>query len=310
MPFRDRPGLRQPVRRSQAAPSHTVPRRSGRSCEALVERGHEIALHGIDAWCNTERGGAELATVRDASGTDVCGVRMHWLYFDRSSFGKLDAAGFDYDATWGYNETIGFRAGTSQVFSPLGSDHLLELPLQIQDTSLLFPGRMHCREDEAVTLGKQIIDTVCETGGVATISWHERSLSPERLWDEVYRELLAILRARGASVRPAREVVSWFRLRRGIDLEGVDLTSESVLRLPDRRWRRRAPRANPPPRRRDGKRILPHGSGGGGRRPRCSCPRAIGAELSDGSRLRDRLYRVQRRHSCAACRGGARTARR
>ena len=232
VPFRDRPGL-SPTGATVAG--RAVPYGAAeieQELQALVERGHEIALHGIDAWCNTERGVAELATVRDASGTDVCGVRMHWLYFDRCSFDKLDAAGFDYDATWGYNDTIGFRAGTSQVFSPLGANHLLELPLQIQDTSLLFPGRMHCREHEAVTLGKQIIDTICETGGVATISWHERSLSPERLWDEVYRELLALLRARGASVRPAREVVSWFRLRRGIDLEGVDLTSESVLRLP------------------------------------------------------------------------------
>ena len=232
VPFRDRPG-RSPSGATIA--TRAVPYGAAeiaRDLHALGARGHEVALHGIDAWCDTELAVAELAAVRDASGTDVRGVRMHWLYLDGSSFGKLDAAGFDYDATWGYNDTIGFRAGTSQVFSPLGAEHLLELPMQIQDTSLLFPGRMHCREDEAVALGTQIIDTVCETGGVATISWHERSLSPERLWDDVYRELLAALRARGASVRPAREVVSWFRLRRQVDLEGVDLTTESVSRLP------------------------------------------------------------------------------
>ena len=40
----------------------------------------------------------------------------------------------------GYNETVGFRAGTSQVFAPIGTKHLLELPLHIQDTSLLYPG--------------------------------------------------------------------------------------------------------------------------------------------------------------------------
>ena len=91
---------------------------------------------------------------------------------------------------------------------------------------------MHCREREAVAISEKIIDTVRRNGGVATISWHERSLSPERLWDGVYREVLAILRSRGASVRPAREIVSWFRLRRSIDLEGAQLTSESVSSLP------------------------------------------------------------------------------
>jgi hypothetical protein len=232
VPFRDRPGV-SPTGATVAG--RAVPYGAAEiepEIRALAERGHEIALHGIDAWRSTEQGVAELATVRKASGADVGGVRMHWLYFDRSSFDELDAAGFDYDATWGYNDTVGFRAGTSQVFSPLGVEHLLELPLQIQDTSLLYPGRMHCREPEAAALSKQIVDTVCRTGGVATISWHERSLSPERLWGGVYRELLSILRARGASVRPAREVVSWFRLRRGIDLEGVDLTSESVSGIP------------------------------------------------------------------------------
>ena len=232
VPFRDRPGL-SPTGVTVAG--RAVPYGAaeiGPELRGLAERGHEIALHGIDAWRDVEQGVAELATVRQASGTNAGGVRMHWLYFDRSSSKKLDAAGFDYDATLGYNDTVGFRAGTSQVFSPLGVEHLLELPLQIQDTSLLYPGRMHCREPEAVALSKQIVDTVCQSGGVATISWHERSLSPERLWGGVYRELLSILRARGASVLPAREVVSWFRLRRGIDLEGVDLRSESVSSLP------------------------------------------------------------------------------
>lgn len=232
VPFRDRPGAGPD---DHVAAGRAVPYGAAEitpELHALASRGHEIAVHGIDAWRSTEQGVAELATVREAVGAAVGGVRMHWLYFDRASFAKLDAAAFDYDATWGYNETIGFRAGTSQVFAPIGTKHLLELPLHIQDTSLLYPGRMHCGERQAVALSARIIDAVCHHGGVATISWHERSLSPERLWDEPYRRLLAILRSRGASVRPAREVVAWFRLRRGVDLEGVDLTADSVESLP------------------------------------------------------------------------------
>ena len=40
-----------------------------------------------------------------------------------------------------------------------------------------------------------------EHGGVATISWHERSLSPERLWDDVYARVRGLLRGARADVR-------------------------------------------------------------------------------------------------------------
>lgn len=201
----------------------------------LAARGHEIAVHGIDAWCDSDLAREELETVRAACGTGVVGVRMHWLYSDPSSPGKLESAGFDYDATAGYNETVGFRAGTAQVFGPLGTERLLELPLVIQDTSLLYPSRMHCREGEALEIARAVVDRVRDTGGVATISWHERSLSPERLWGRVYDGVLAHLRARNASVRTAREVVAWFRARRGIDLEGAHLAPASIqeIAIPD-----------------------------------------------------------------------------
>lgn len=231
VPFRGRPG-RAPqggvtqARGVQYGASEIAPQ-----LRDLAARGHEIALHGIDAWWDSDLGREELATLRAASGTDVLGVRMHWLYFDNGSAAKLDAAGFEYDATVGYNETVGFRAGTAQVFSPPGAERLLELPLVIQDTSLLYPSRMHCEDAEAVAISQAVIDIVRNTGGVATISWHERSLSPERLWGRVYDGVLAHLRACEASVWPARDVVAWFRARRSVDLEGVPLSAPSIANL-------------------------------------------------------------------------------
>ena len=197
----------------------------------LAERGHEIALHGIDAWCDPDLARQESAAIRAASGSPVVGVRMHWLYYDGASPLKLEAAGLAYDASLGYNETVGFRAGTAQVFAPPGTEHLLELPLLIQDTSLLYPARMHCRESEAVAIAERLLNTVCEVGGAATISWHERSLSPERLWDQVYAELRNHLHATRAAVRPAHQVVDWFRTRRGVDLEGAELSPESITEI-------------------------------------------------------------------------------
>jgi hypothetical protein len=148
---------------------------------------------------------------------------MYWLYLAPDSLAKLDQAGFAYDSTSGYNDAVGFRAGTTQAFRPLGAERLLELPLHIQDTALLYPRRMHCRPRDATGICRALIGQTRRLGGVLTVSWHERSLVPERQWDVVYRALLDDLQRAGALIRPAGEVVAWFRLRRAVDLEGIDV---------------------------------------------------------------------------------------
>ena len=197
--------------------------------DGLRARGCEVAVHGIDAWNDVTRGRAERGAVASVAGADALGVRMHWLYFDEGSPAKLDDAGYEYDATVGYNDAVGFRAGTTQAYRPLGCERLLELPLHVQDTALLYPRRMHLREREALALCRDLADRTRQLGGVLTISWHERSLVPERQWDGVYRELLAMLRQRGAGVMTAGEAVAWFRLRRSVDLEGADMNDAASL---------------------------------------------------------------------------------
>lgn len=231
IPFADRPG------RGLAGPSD--PRRSVRYAAReirpwlpkLRSLGFEVAVHGIDAWSDRAASADELREVAELTGQAGLGVRMHWLYLDAGSFTTLEHAGFRYDATVGYNDAVGFRAGTTQVFRPLSVESLLELPLHIQDTALFFPGRMNCAEPEALGLCEQILDWTQRLGGVSTLSWHERSLVPERQWDGAYRWLLAQLRRRGAYVAPARDVVSWFSTRRSADLEGAGIDADHLRAL-------------------------------------------------------------------------------
>ncbi len=234
IPFRDRPG------RGLDGPSD--PRRSVKYgaketrpwLSKLRSLNFEVGVHGIDAWDDLAAATNELGEVAKLTGEAELGVRMHWLYFNPSSFSTLDRAGFVYDASIGYNDAVGFRAGTTQVFRPLLAERLLELPLHIQDTALLFPGRMGCTEQEALDLCTPILDWTQRLGGVITLSWHERSLVPERQWDGVYRRLLAQLRQRGAYVGSAREVVSWFTARRSVDLQGAEIQADCLQALADR----------------------------------------------------------------------------
>jgi hypothetical protein len=87
---------------------------------------------------------------------------------------------------------------------------------------------MNCTEPEARDLCQRILDWTQGLGGVSTLSWHERSLVPERQWDGVYQWLLAQLRQRGAYVGSARDVVSWFSARRCVDLQGAEIEADRL----------------------------------------------------------------------------------
>ena len=104
--------------------------------QKVISSGCEVGLHGIDTWVDSTKGREERDRVTQTLGTTVTGVRMHWLFFDEKSPAALEQAGFSYDSTVGYNETVGYRAGTAQVYRPLGATNLFELPLHIMDTAL------------------------------------------------------------------------------------------------------------------------------------------------------------------------------
>jgi hypothetical protein len=184
--------------------------------KSLRALGFEIGLHGIDAWHNVENAKRELKRIVEVTGQDRIGIRMHWLFFDRDSPSILEQAGFDYDSTCGYNESIGFKNGTSQPFRPQGATRLLELPMVIQDTALFYPRRLKLNEIQAWDICKIALDNAVKAGGVITLSWHTRSLSPERLWGEFYKKLLDELRNRKAWFGTASQVVDWFRQRRSV----------------------------------------------------------------------------------------------
>jgi len=154
---------------------------------------------------------------------------MHWLYFGEQSQGILDKAGADYDSTVGFNETVGYRAGTGQVYKPLDAARLLELPLHVMDTALFYPGHMHLKAQEARKRVGAIIDHALHFGGVVTVNWHDRSIAPERLWGDFYLQLIDELKEKGAWVATASEAVAWFRKRRSVTFENDSLKTNAAI---------------------------------------------------------------------------------
>ena len=197
----------------------------------LTVGGWEVGVHGIDNWTDK----ASANTERMALPTDArvrVGTRVHWLHFDEGTWQILDDAGYEYDSTFGYNEDVGFRAGTLQVYQPRGVKRLLELPLHIQDISLFGRycwlttengcERIDCLdldEDGAYRTCNEIFDQALRYGGVVTVLWHSDCLVAPRDWRDMYTTIINRAKSDNAWITRAIDIVDWFRMRRNVRLE-------------------------------------------------------------------------------------------
>jgi hypothetical protein len=201
------------------------------SIAVLMNEGCEVGVHGIDAWHSEVSGRAELERVATATGQRALGIRVHWLLQDAKTPQVLENAGYAYDSSVGYNDTIGFRAGTGQVFRPLGTRTFLELPLHIQDGALFYPRRLDLSEADAWTRCRELLGHAAHHGGVMTLLWHDRSHGPERFWGEFYVRLIHALKGMNVWFGSASQVVGWFEKRRRIRFERTDCAVGSPITL-------------------------------------------------------------------------------
>jgi hypothetical protein len=182
----------------------------------LRREGCEIGVHGLDAWHDAEKGREELGRIATATGESRVGVRIHWLLTNTDTQSVLERAGFAYDSSYGYNDTVGYRCGTTQVFRPIGTRAILELPLHIQDGAMFYPQRLDLSEHEAEVRCGGLVNHARRNGGVLTVLWHDRSHGPERYWGDFYVRLLDTLRSSHAWFGTAGQAVAWFQARRTV----------------------------------------------------------------------------------------------
>jgi hypothetical protein len=216
MPFAGKPGLglgSDKAPENRAAYYDVAEHRD--LLNALKEQGWEVGVHGIDAWNNPEAAASEYSRVSGLIGKQGIGVRMHWLYFTNpESFAYLDQGGFLYDSTFGYNEVIGFRAGTLQPYHPLNCSNLWELPLHVQDGALMAEEHGNMNPQDAYGQAVGVLDLARSLGGVVSLLWHNQSFTAPRFWGEVYSKLINDAKGDNAWIALPRHIVAWYAIRR------------------------------------------------------------------------------------------------
>lgn len=172
---------------------------------AIHSRGHTIGLHpGFETHLDATRTRDEFLRLRrccDRLGVaqDSWGGRQHYLRWrSPDTWQNWQDAGLDYDATVGFADRVGFRAGTCRdfpVFNLLTADRLAlrEKPLVAMERTLLDPEYMGLSPESCLDRMSRLAATCRRHGGTLSLLWHNTSLlsAGER---RLYSTVLEVIR--------------------------------------------------------------------------------------------------------------------
>ena len=183
--------------------------------------GHEIGLHSsrfiFDRPEDYFREKNKLETIIDR---EIKGVRQHYLrILFPDGWRYLNAAGFQYDSSCGYNNGIGFRAGTSFPFNirfPELSDssELYEVPIFLMDYPWIVPQATFEEnwskfEDQMILLKK--------TGGLANLLWHPNNIA-ENTYRDYWDKMISWIGQGDLYLDSLENILQWWKSRSAVEL--------------------------------------------------------------------------------------------
>ena len=190
----------------------------------IVHAGGEIGLHGsYESFRRADLLRRERREIERLTGEQVVGMRQHFLRFDpRRTWQAQAEAGLRYDATVGFVEHVGFRAGTCFPYQAydVPADRplpLTEIPLLVMDRTLEEHLKLSPRQ--AWDALQPILSTVERSGGCLTVLWHNLFVVDACYpgWRAVYERMLDWARQRGAWLTTGAEV--WRSLKNACALK-------------------------------------------------------------------------------------------
>ncbi len=192
-----------------------------RIVEMLRSAGCEIGLHGgYYRFNQADRYRESREALREALGVEAAGIRNHYLRFSHpETWLAQEAAGFRYDATFGFPDRLGPREGHTLPFFPTDPAtgrtlDVVALPLTVMDVTLFLSLRL--KGEQALEAAWSAIEPVIEAKGLVSLLWHNNYFDePEyRDWQWVYEQLLERLAALGPWCATGAEIAEWWRGRR------------------------------------------------------------------------------------------------
>jgi peptidoglycan/xylan/chitin deacetylase (PgdA/CDA1 family) len=156
----------------------------------LDKDGWEIGLHGSYESCKHEdllR--EEKEALEQVLGAEVIGIRQHYLNLEIPQTWRIQRkVGFQYDASFGFRDRIGFRDDKYFPFHPFDNS-FLEIPLALMDGALF---SNYSDEDTIWSQCLGLIETIEKQKGLLTVLWHQRVFNEQEFpgWSSVYIKII------------------------------------------------------------------------------------------------------------------------
>ncbi|HNX01778.1 MAG TPA: polysaccharide deacetylase family protein, partial [Candidatus Cloacimonadota bacterium] len=181
-------------------------------------KNNDVALHGSqESAMDKETLKKEWLALKEA-GYNAIGYRAHSLTFNyQKSFQILEEIGINYDATLGYWEHIGYRAGISFPFYPYNIAEnrpfrVLEIPLIVMDTTLLSAKAMNLTVIQAYRRIKRLIRRANLFKSHVSILWHNTTFDPIDFpgWGPLYWKIIREVKRQGGWLCSLRQVYEYW----------------------------------------------------------------------------------------------------
>jgi hypothetical protein len=160
---------------------------------AFRDQAVEMGIHpGYETFESLEKLSADVSELREWLGERQVGGRQDFLRWSPQSWVHWNSLGLAYDASVGFADHIGFRAGTSYPYRPWllskrCEAELLEIPLLAMDSTL--QAYMKLKPGQALARLRECVGRCRTVGGVFTLVWHNTKLMDDG-YTKVYRTLL------------------------------------------------------------------------------------------------------------------------